>query len=136
MIRLQERILYIAFLDRNLCLIGAATETYKDPTKDSAPTSANAEKVLFNKVFTKPSLAPTIMTASENGGPPSDELSQLGVFVSEQEIRVISLPGYHQVFHKRPDIPLVKVIINITLQYVNNNIDYRHMRRMFEDILP
>jgi hypothetical protein len=63
--------------------------------------------MLINKVLTKASLAPTI--AMENGGPTPEELSQLGVFVSEMEIRVISLPGYHQVFYKRPDISLIKV---------------------------
>lgn len=118
MIRLQERILYFSFLDRNLCLIGAATETYKDPTKDSAPTSANADKVLFNKVFTKPSVAPTIVTGSDNNGPPADELTQLGIFVSEQEIRVISLPGYHQVFHRKCDIPLVKVTFKMHKHFI------------------
>ncbi|KAI6182412.1 Syntaxin-binding protein 5 [Aphelenchoides bicaudatus] len=107
-IRLQERILYTAFMDKNLCLIGPATETFRDPNKDSAPSSANAEKVLFNKVFTKASFAPTITNAAEMGGPATDELSQLGIFVAEQEIRVVTLPGYHQVFHRRPDIPLVK----------------------------
>lgn len=132
MIRLQERIIYFAFLDRNMCIIGPATETYKDPTKDSAPTSGNAEKVLYNKIYTKPSVAPTITTASENGGPPADELTQLGLFVSEQEIRVITLPGYHQVFHRRPEIPLIKVIFKFK-SLMNL---FRHMLHMSEVIQP
>jgi hypothetical protein len=100
-----------------MCLIDAATETYRDPNKDSAPTSANAEKVFFNKVFTKSSFAPTVTTSAETGGPPTDELTQLGIFVAEQEIRVITLPGYHQVFHRRSDIPLVKVSIDLLKQF-------------------
>lgn len=96
-------------MDKNLCLVDAATETYRDPNKDSAPSSANAEKVFINKVFTKPSSAPTIATSAESGGPAADELTHLGIFVAEQEIRVVTLPGYHQVFHRKPDIPLVKV---------------------------
>ncbi|KAI6233001.1 WD domain, G-beta repeat protein [Aphelenchoides fujianensis] len=97
LIRLQERIIFSTFMDRSLCLIAAATESYRDPTKEqSAPTSANAEKILVNKTTTKPSQAPTIA----NGG--GERAGERG------EIRVISLPGYHQVFHHRPDIPFVK----------------------------
>lgn len=99
-------------MNRDMCLIGPATEAYKDLNKDSAPDSPNTEKVLLNKVYTKPSLAPSITTAAENGGPSIDELSQLGIFVSEQEIRVVTLPGYHQVFYRKMDIPLVKVALN------------------------
>lgn len=90
-----------------MCLIAGASEPYKDPTKDSAPTSANIEKALQNKVLTRTSLSPTISN-SEAGLPPIEELSQLGIYVSEYDIKVIALPSYQQVYHHKPDIPLVK----------------------------
>ncbi|KAI6203414.1 hypothetical protein M3Y94_00553500 [Aphelenchoides besseyi] len=108
-IRLQDRIIYATFMDRSLCLISAPTENYRDPSKESqsAPTSANADKIFINKVLTKSSQAPNVVNGNENG-PANEELSQIGIFVSEQEIRVVSLPGYHQLFHKRVDIPFIK----------------------------
>lgn len=48
--RLQERILYSTFLNRSFCIIIGAAEIYKDSSKESAPTSANIEKALQNKV--------------------------------------------------------------------------------------
>ncbi|KAI1721623.1 syntaxin-binding protein 5-like [Ditylenchus destructor] len=79
-IRLQERILYSTFLNRSLCIIMGAAEIYKDSSKESAPTSANIDKALQNKIITKPSLAPTQLTnQQENGGsttcPPADDFS-------------------------------------------------------------
>ena len=90
-----------------MCLIAGASEAYKDPTKDSAPTSANVERALLNKVLTRTSLSPTVNT-QEGNLPPPEELAQLGIFVSEYDIKVIALPSYQQVYQCKPDIPLVK----------------------------
>lgn len=72
-VRLQERILYTTFLDRKFCLIAAAAESYKDPSKDSAPTSANAEKAVENKAY--PNLNGRLNTCPVNSG--SDESKPL-----------------------------------------------------------
>uniref|UniRef100_A0AC34QRG6 V-SNARE coiled-coil homology domain-containing protein n=1 Tax=Panagrolaimus sp. JU765 TaxID=591449 RepID=A0AC34QRG6_9BILA len=105
-VRLQDRILCTAFMDRNMCLIVGATESYKDPTKDSAPTSANLEKAFQNKVLTRASFSPT--TNPEVGLPSPEELAHLAIFVSEYDIKVVALPSYQQIYVHRPDIPLVK----------------------------
>uniref|UniRef100_A0A915DDC3 Uncharacterized protein n=1 Tax=Ditylenchus dipsaci TaxID=166011 RepID=A0A915DDC3_9BILA len=107
-VRLQERVLYSTFLDKDFCIISGATETFKDVTKDSAPASANMEKACKTRwpPFFKP--LPSSTNRKEELVANPEELSQLGVFVSEQEIRVLSLPGYHQHFHYRADIPFIK----------------------------
>jgi len=60
LIRLDERMLYITFLDKDFRLIKAASDTYKDPSKEttSAPGSANLEKAQANKILTKASPLP------------------------------------------------------------------------------
>uniref|UniRef100_A0A1I7RY64 WD_REPEATS_REGION domain-containing protein n=1 Tax=Bursaphelenchus xylophilus TaxID=6326 RepID=A0A1I7RY64_BURXY len=108
-IKLQEQIIDIVFMDKNFSLVSAAAECYRDPGKDSAPNSANRDKIYQNRIRTKPSMTPTFAQTSEsNGAPLSEEFQQLGVFVSEQDIKAIALPGYSQMFHHRADIPLVK----------------------------
>uniref|UniRef100_A0A7E4VTC4 V-SNARE coiled-coil homology domain-containing protein n=1 Tax=Panagrellus redivivus TaxID=6233 RepID=A0A7E4VTC4_PANRE len=105
-VRLPSRIIATFFLDRNFCLVTGAFEAYRDSTKDSAPTSANLEKAIQNRVLTQTSQSPNVYDADE-GLPPPELLSQLAVFVSEHEIKVVALPAFQQVFSHRPDIPLV-----------------------------
>jgi syntaxin-binding protein 5 len=101
-VKLQDRLICTAFLDRNMCLITGASESYKD----SGPTSANIEKAIQNKILTRTSLSPTV-TNPESSLPSNEELSQLAIFVCESEIKVIALPSYQQIYHLKPDIPLV-----------------------------
>jgi len=49
-IRLQDQVLFMGFLNRQFCLVEAGADQYKDPTKDSGPTSANFEANIQNKV--------------------------------------------------------------------------------------
>lgn len=110
-VKLQDQVIELSFMDRDLSLLAAASETFRDPGKDSAPGSANPDKMYQNKVKTKSSLAPTFVPNNDSSSP-AEDLQQLGIFVSEHEIKVISLPGYHQIFSYKPDIPLVKVNLN------------------------
>ena len=89
-----------------MCIIAGPSEAYRDPTKDSAPPSANIEKAIQNKVLTRTSLSPTL-TNPEAGLPPPEELAQLAIFVCESEAKIIALPSYQQVYQYRPEIPFV-----------------------------
>uniref|UniRef100_A0A914BVM7 V-SNARE coiled-coil homology domain-containing protein n=1 Tax=Acrobeloides nanus TaxID=290746 RepID=A0A914BVM7_9BILA len=106
-IRLQDQVLFIGFLNRQFCVIEAGAEQYKDPNKDSGPTSANLEANLQNKVVTKNSLSPTFTNGQESSVS-YEEFSQIAILVSEKEARILSLPGYHSLFHYKPEIPFVK----------------------------
>lgn len=122
-LRQQGVAIDVSFLDKELALLSPSTDVFRDRDASSAPTSANPEKYQ-NMTKTKPSLSPKFAFNAADGTNqlPADELQQLGVFVSEYEVKVISLPGYHQVFHYKTDIPFVKVGLKITNLLLYNRV--------------
>ncbi|TKR92750.1 hypothetical protein L596_007339 [Steinernema carpocapsae] len=105
-IRLKGESISLVFLDNSFCLVSPAAESWKDPNKEQL-MSANSEKFI-NKIVTKVSLSPALSNASEIQAPP-DDLSQIVVLCAEEEIRVVALPSFNQLFHYKSEIPLVKV---------------------------
>uniref|UniRef100_F1KQ48 Syntaxin-binding protein 5-like protein n=1 Tax=Ascaris suum TaxID=6253 RepID=F1KQ48_ASCSU len=105
--RLKGQFLYTAFLDQSFCLLSAASESFRDIKDENKATCSNngAERSIMNKVVTKGSLSPSFSNASECSK--EDEFSQIVIMVSEEEVKLISLPNFNQLFSHRPDIPFV-----------------------------
>uniref|UniRef100_A0A0N5AYR2 V-SNARE coiled-coil homology domain-containing protein n=1 Tax=Syphacia muris TaxID=451379 RepID=A0A0N5AYR2_9BILA len=98
--------LYTTFLDKSFCLLSGACNTFHD-SKDTATkgeSSEKCEKGFVNRVITKSSLSPTFSNASDF----EDEIEQVLVSVSEDEVRVIALPSFSLLFFYRPDISFVQ----------------------------
>ncbi|KAK0426103.1 hypothetical protein QR680_009535 [Steinernema hermaphroditum] len=105
-IRMKGESISVVFLDSSFCLVSPATDSWKDPNKEQ-PISSNSEKFV-NRIVTKASLSPALSNASENHGAP-DDINQVVVLCAEEEIRVVALPSFNQLFHYKAEIPLVKV---------------------------
>ncbi|VDN52571.1 unnamed protein product [Dracunculus medinensis] len=87
---------------------------FKD-TGSKGPTNDLDCRVIVNKVLTKSSLSPSCSSASdyfkENESFQANFfilLSSVAVVISEEEVRVLYLPAYNQLFSHKPEIPFVK----------------------------
>uniref|UniRef100_A0A1I7XMR2 V-SNARE coiled-coil homology domain-containing protein n=1 Tax=Heterorhabditis bacteriophora TaxID=37862 RepID=A0A1I7XMR2_HETBA len=89
-IKLKGQVLYQAFMDQSLCLLGPASESYKETSRDSKD-SASPEKTITNRILTKSSLSPTYSNSIDL----SEEISQ---------VVVLSLPSL-RVLHQASLIP-------------------------------
>lgn len=100
--------LYTTFLDKSFCLLSSASNPFHDGKESSIRTEnveRTVEKGFANKVITKSSLSPTFSNASDY----EDEIEQVLVSVSEDEVRVVAMPSFSILFSHRPDIPFVQV---------------------------
>lgn len=116
---MKGQVLTHAFMDHSFCLVGPSSESYKETSRESKD-SGSPERSATNKVLTKASLSPVYASSIDYSDeifqvrPPPPvrlirRLLQILVVAAENEIKVVALPSFSQLFvFKAEDAPLVK----------------------------
>ncbi|CCD72080.1 Lethal giant larvae homologue 2 domain-containing protein [Caenorhabditis elegans] len=102
-VRLKGQVISQSFMDNTFCIISPASESYKEAAKEQSATSP--DRSLLNRVNTKASLAPQYSSSIDS----NDEISQILIVAAENEVKVVALPTFSQLYvQKFDEIPLVK----------------------------
>ncbi|UMM10907.1 hypothetical protein L5515_000458 [Caenorhabditis briggsae] len=102
-VRMKGQVLNQSFMDNTFCVITPSTESYKEAAKE--PSAQSPDRSLLNRVTTKASLAPQYSNSIDS----NDEISQILIVAAENEVKVVALPTFSQLYvQKFDEIPLVK----------------------------